>query len=78
VTFVGLSSAPICVIHNISFHEGFLRLMLRMMTVSRRTKLLTHGSSLSITFGIRLGFDSSLKTLSLRLTSTRSGVVIVR
>ncbi len=76
MTFVGLGSAAIRVVHDKSFHEGFLRPMLRMTTASRRMKLLTHASSLPGILGICFRCWSSSEIRSLRLIDTRCGVVI--
>jgi hypothetical protein len=72
MTFIGLSSAPICLVHDVSLHKDFLRPMSWMRIARRRIKLLTQGYSLSATIEIRMSCDPSF---SRRLINTRSGVV---
>lgn len=73
MTFIGLSSTPICSIHHVSLHEGLLRPISWMRRERRHTKLLTQGSSLSGISGIRLSCDPAFGSC---LINTRSGGLI--
>lgn len=73
MTCIGLGSAPICLVHDVSLHDGFPQPMSWIRIARRRTKFLTHGSLLSAITGIGLSCDPSF---SRRLINICSGVVI--